>query len=96
MITFKERDQQSYSIQDLMPQSATEAQAFLAFKQSQLQLAPDNEPEKENQMQDQGADQDGGKAEAIARRRSTIRKFRRENNLVKMKAINVHDAILQQ
>lgn len=78
-----------------MPQSATEAQAFLAYRQSQLQLRPENELEKDNQTNEQdGEEENIGKAEAVAKRRSTIRKFRRENTLVKMKAIDVHDAIL--
>ena len=83
MISFKERDPGNFSIQDLMPQSATEAQAFLAYRQSQLK------PFQED-------DQQSNRVDSVVRRRSTIRKFRRENTLIKMKAIQVHDAILEQ
>ena len=82
MITFKEREVANYSAQDMMPQSATEAQAFLAYRQGQ--------PKPEN-----GDDSGSNRIDSVVRRRSTIRKFRRENMLVKMKAIDVHDAMLQ-
>lgn len=85
MITFKEmldRGQSQARTQDLLPQSATEAQAFLACRSATTR--PEQDENHRNKM------------ESVTRRRTTIRMHKRDQRLIKMKVVDVHDAMLQQ
>lgn len=89
MITFKE-------MVDRRPprQGAEDLEAQTAMEAHQLQAANSGKPSAA--ATDEEMENLRNKMDSMARRRTTIRQHKRDKHLVKMKVIDVHDAILYQ